>query len=87
MIKKIILIISMIISIIYANQKILIPMDINQTNHLKPYGIAYSNLTKNNKVEWLLNYRGGSFLLDFSNQLKKECLLKNVYYEILSMRK
>jgi len=66
-------------------QKILIPMDIKQTNHLKAYGIAYSSLKNINKVEWLLNYRGGSFVLDASNYIKKQCLLKNVYYENLTI--
>ena len=60
-------------------------MDVAQTNHLKSYGIAYWSLKNNTKVEWLLNYRGGSFLLNFSNQIKKECLLKSVYYEELSI--
>ena len=42
-------------------QKIIIPMDQSQNDHLKAYGIAYFTLTKNTNVEWLLNYRGGSF--------------------------
>ena len=41
-------------------QKIIIPMDQTQNDHLKAYGIAYFSLTKNINVEWLLNYRGGS---------------------------
>ncbi len=45
-------------------QKMLIPMDQSQNDHLKAYGIAYFTLTKNTTVEWLLNYRGGSFLID-----------------------
>src|SRR6266849_8733444 len=45
-------------------QKILIPMDLKQTDHLKAYGIAYWALTKNIDVDWLLNYRGGSFMVD-----------------------
>ncbi len=39
-------------------QKMLIPMDQSQNDHLKAYGIAYFTLTKNTTVEWLLNYRG-----------------------------
>ncbi len=85
MIKKNIIIIIILIKIIIANQKILIPMDEVQTNHLKAYGIAYSHLEKNYKVEWLLNYRGGSFLLDLSDNLKKNCLLKGVAYEELNI--
>ena len=83
--KKNVLITIMFLTFIYSNQKILIPMDVAQTNHLKSYGIAYWSLKNNTKVEWLLNYRGGSFLLNFSNQIKKECLLKSVYYEELSI--
>ena len=83
--KKNVLIAIIFLTFIYSNQKILIPMDVAQTNHLKSYGIAYWSLKNNTKVEWLLNYRGGSFLLNFSNQIKKECLLKSVYYEELSI--
>jgi hypothetical protein len=43
---------------------ILIPMDDTQTNHLKAYGVAYKVLLQNLDVKWLLNYRGGSFLID-----------------------
>ncbi len=43
-------------------QYILIPMDQTQTDHLKAYGVAYWILAQNSNVEWLLNYRGGSFL-------------------------
>ena len=50
-------------------QKIMIPMDQAQNDHLKAYGIAYYSLTKSINVEWLLNYRGGSFLFDENLQL------------------
>ena len=43
--------------------QILIPMDVAQKNHLKAYGMAYWCLTQNIEVYWLLNYRGGSFLI------------------------
>ena len=85
MIKKNIFITAMIINCIFSIQKIIIPMDENQTNHLKAYGIAFASLEMNNKVDWLLNYRGGSFVFDDSNHIKKECLLKNVYCELLSI--
>ncbi|MEO7426273.1 MAG: asparagine synthetase B, partial [Fibrobacteria bacterium] len=42
--------------------KLLIPMDLSQTDHLKAYGIAYLSVAGGHPVEWLLNYRGGSFL-------------------------
>ena len=83
--QKNIILILFFISFCFPYQKILIPMDVNQTNHLKAYGIAYSSLENNSQVEWLLNYRGGSFLIDLSNKIKKECLLKNVTYKELSI--
>ena len=44
---------------------LLIPMDdSSQKNHLKAYGITYQSLLQGKKVQWLLNYRGGSFLLE-----------------------
>jgi hypothetical protein len=58
--------------------KLLIPMDLSQTNHLKAYGIAYHVLARGEKVEWLLNYRGGSFLFETSKESTKECLLAGV---------
>ena len=83
--KKNIIIIFALINILLANQKIIIPMDGVQTNHLKAYGIAYSYLSDGYKVEWLLNYRGGSFLLDFSQEIKRICNLKGVTYEELNV--
>ena len=44
--------------------KMLIPMDFEQTDHLKAYGVAYHALEQNIHVEWLLNYRSGSFLFE-----------------------
>lgn len=60
-------------------------MDVDyQKNHLKAYGLTYWTLEKGIKVKWLLNYRGGSFLLPFNDNLKKECIIRGVSYEILS---
>ena len=83
--RKIIISFLLLISLSLGYQKMIIPMDVNQTNHLKAYGIAFSSLKNNLKVEWLLNYRGGSFLIDLSNTVQKQCMLKNVYYEELSI--
>lgn len=58
--------------------KLLVPMDLEQTNHLKAYGIAYHALKRGEKVEWLLNYRGGSFLMESSKKNAEECLLAGV---------
>jgi hypothetical protein len=64
---------------------ILIPMDFEtQDNHLKAYGISYWLLEKNQKVQWLLNYRGGSFLSPFSEELKRECTIRGVSFEVIS---
>ena len=49
---------------ILLGQKILIPMDQSQNDHLKAYGVAYLILKNNINIEWLLNYHGGSFLID-----------------------
>jgi hypothetical protein len=65
-------------------QKLLIPMDLTQTDHLKAYGVAYWVLTFGQNVEWLLNYRGGSFLTDDSSQLEQLCNLRGVKFEIVS---
>ncbi|WP_459212967.1 asparagine synthetase B [Aquimarina rhabdastrellae] len=67
---------------------ILIPMDAeSQKDHLKAYGITYWTLDNNQKVKWLLNYRGGSFLLPDTAEIQKECKIRGVSYEILSNAK
>ncbi|MEC8915827.1 MAG: asparagine synthetase B [Candidatus Neomarinimicrobiota bacterium] len=62
-------------------QKIIIPMDQAQNDHLKAYGIAYFTLAKNTNIEWLLNYRGGSFLLDAHQFVQTECRIRGVTFE------
>jgi len=58
-----------------------------QKNHLKAYGITYWSLANEQKVKWLLNYRGGSFLLPDSEILQRECKIRGVSFEILSNSK
>ena len=58
-----------------------------QKNHLKAYGITYWVLDKQQNVKWLLNYRGGSFLMPLIDSIEKECLVRGVSYEILSNEK
>ena len=58
-----------------------------QKNHLKAYGITYWVLNKQQNVKWLLNYRGGSFLIPFIDSVEKECLIRGVSYEVLSSEK
>uniref|UniRef100_A0A7C6AEQ1 Asparagine synthetase B n=1 Tax=candidate division WOR-3 bacterium TaxID=2052148 RepID=A0A7C6AEQ1_UNCW3 len=67
---------------IFAN-KILIPMDLSQTDHLKAYGIAYHALQYGINVEWLLNYRGGSFFMDYNSRIEKECAFEGVKMEVI----
>ncbi|WP_348661559.1 asparagine synthetase B [uncultured Olleya sp.] len=55
-----------------------------QKNHLKAYGITYWSLEKDVKVKWLLNYRGGSFLLPDSESIQRECKIRGVSFEIIS---
>ena len=55
---------------------ILIPMDEKQTNHLKAYGVAFWTLEKGVEVKWLLNYRGGSFLIQQQQAISSECLVR-----------
>ena len=64
-------------------QYILIPMDLKQTDHLKAYGVAYMVLTTDTRVDWLLNYRGGSFLFAHSSSIERECQLRGVKFELI----
>ncbi|MBM3314298.1 asparagine synthetase B [candidate division WOR-3 bacterium] len=59
----------------------LVPMDLGQTDHLKAYGVAYRLLQRGVRVEWLLNYRGGSFLYPAEAQAARECALNGVASE------
>jgi hypothetical protein len=64
---------------------ILLPMDeVSQQNHLKAYGITYWVLDKDYKASWLLNYRGGSFLLPDAAEIRKECQIRGVSFEVIS---
>ena len=64
--------------------KILIPMDESQSNHLKAYGIAFWVLQNQIEIEWLLNYRGGSFLLDNYPDVSKECSIRGVSFQVIA---
>lgn len=64
---------------------LLIPMDeVKQKNHLKAYGIAYWVLQNDIEIEWLLNYRGGSFLIQYYKDIEKECVIRGVSYELIA---
>ena len=64
--------------------QILVPMDDSQTNHLKAYGVAFWLLESEVVVEWLLNYRGGSFLIPHLNSAEEELILRGVKYEVIA---
>ncbi|GAB4286216.1 MAG: hypothetical protein Kow0098_01120 [Ignavibacteriaceae bacterium] len=68
-----------------AQSKLLIYMDLKQSDHLKAYGITFRALEKGVKADWLLNYRGGSFLLDYSPDLATECRIEGVGFEEMSI--
>ena len=76
-----IIIISILFSIQSKSIHLLIPMDDSQKNHLKAYGIAFWVLENDIEVKWLLNYRGGSFLMQHSPQIENECVVRGVTYE------
>lgn len=84
-IRKQILFIFLLIGTLAHANFILIPMDeVSQKNHLKAYGITYWAIDKQYKASWLLNYRGGSFLLPDAPEIRKECQIRNVSFEVLS---
>jgi hypothetical protein len=60
--------------------KLLLPMDDSQKNHMKSYGVAFWVLEHEVTVEWLLNYRGGSFMVPYSKDIEDECIIRGVTY-------
>lgn len=83
--KRVLFILVFLVSIAAKASFILLPMDENtQKNHLKAYGITFWGLEKNYKASWLLNYRGGSFLLPDAPEIRKECQIRGVSFEVLS---
>ncbi|HJY64761.1 MAG TPA: asparagine synthetase B [Ignavibacteria bacterium] len=82
---SLLIILTLFLTTVYSQQKLLIPMEVNgQTDHLKAYGIAYRHLLNGKELDWLLNYRGGSFMFDYSSELAAECQLKGVTFEAIS---
>ena len=69
---------------IFPQSKILIYMDLQQTDHLKAYGITFHALLDGIKADWLLNYRGGSFLIDQSDKIITECRIEGVAFDLIS---
>jgi len=87
MLKRIILLIACglwLTSLSYAG-KLYIPMNAEeQTNHLKAYGIAYLALQNGLKVDWLLNYDGGAFAMEQTNEVERICKLRGVSYRVIA---
>ena len=66
-----------------SGARILIPMDKSQKDHLKAYGIAYWVVDNGINIKWLLNYRGGSFLIPYSQEVETECTIRGVSKKII----
>ncbi len=75
------------LSIAVCANSILIPMDATQRNHLKAYGVAYFVLQQGAQVDWLLNYRGGSFLIEYSPSVQSECTVRGISFELIPSAK
>ncbi len=72
-------------SVVAKASFVLVPMDdTSQKNHLKAYGIAFWCIDRSYKASWLLNYRGGSFLFPDADEIKKECQIRGVSFEVIS---
>ena len=63
---------------------ILIPMDDTQSNHLKAYGLAYWILSKDVGVDWMLNYKGGAFMVKHLQVFENECIIRDISYTVIS---
>jgi len=79
-----ILIFFLLTSLAAEANSILIPMDEKQSNHLKAYGIAYWILKSEMEVDWLLNYRGGSFMCNYHPAIQNELVVRGVSFEVIS---
>ncbi len=74
----------LLLTIVCRAASILIPMDEDQKNHLKAYGITYWAIKNGLETDWLLNYRGGSFLMKYTQSMESECKIRGVSYEVIA---
>ena len=74
----------MLLTVPSMARHLLIPMDEVQQNHLKAYGLAYWILERDVEVEWLLNYRGGSFMVKHVPTIERECNYRGISFEIIA---
>ncbi|KIO78439.1 asparagine synthetase B [Pedobacter lusitanus] len=82
--KSFLLLLFLTLTLMLKASSILINMDEDQKNHLKAYGIAYWSIKQNAEVSWLLNYRGGSFLIKYSKLIEDECKTRGVSYQVIA---
>ena len=82
--KLYLIIILMVLALPSRAAYLLIPMDNTQTNHLKAYGVAYWVLEREVEISWLLNYRGGSYLIPYHEMFERECKMRNVSYNVIA---
>ena len=84
MLKKLLLFVFVFSVEIISQNKIFIYMDLKQSDHLRAYGITFNALRKGLKADWLLNYRGGSFMFDYNDQIANECRVEGVGFDVIS---
>lgn len=84
MVKRFLLILFVVLATQLRAAYLLIPMDNTQTNHLKAYGVAYFVLQREVEISWLLNYKGGSYLIPYHEMFERECRLRNVSYNVIA---
>ncbi len=83
--KRLFVTIALLLSMIPAfSTHILIPMDLEQSNHLKAYGIAYYAVAHQIDMSWLLNYRGGSFMCAYNDAVENECRVRGVTFQVIA---
>ncbi len=84
MLKKILFVLLFLPYLSFPQSKILIYMDLKQTNCLRAYGITYHALARGETADWLLNYRGGSFMLNYTDKTANDCRVEGVAFDALT---
>jgi uncharacterized protein YueI len=82
--RKLFILLFLLCSLSSFASRILIPMDEGQKNHLKAYGLAFWILQKDIEVDWLLNYKAGSFMFGYDQVYERELKIRGISYEIIS---
>jgi hypothetical protein len=84
LLRTVLVVVALAVAPTLAAQRLLVPMDDGQTNHLKAYGLTYSAIKSGSQAEWLLNYRGGAFLLPDLPELRRRAALDEISTERVS---